>query len=271
MRDYLSQLKETLQTLCSANPFPQTQIFSSSNYLLPYGGHMALMKLASETDVHVFIRAGNMKWPVITAPRALNVQSAPRIQIRESWQKNFPLPRSRHQRPPHPLKPGASGVSTALHCSSPVATPAIPPWHLHMSRSIWNAPKLPTRLEIAGEGDKIPRPNCDFQSRKLNHAFLVDELVVLCNVELFPFQRLFSSRRSQLAAFLHLRQLAIEIWVHWECDAYYEASTVVDAIVGLCNELRDRIELGVKVALCRARPYGIETFEFRKEIDISWM
>lgn len=75
----------------------------------------------------------------------------------------------------------------------------------------------------------------------------------------------------EVLAFPRLRQVQIDIWIDRGCDAYLEGMTDVKAIVGLCNELRDRIRAGLKVRLCRAWPCDFDKFEFLEYVDISWM
>ena len=54
--DYLKQHKETLDLLHSVYPSPQPQVFHSSHYVQTHGEDVAKTKLASETDIHLFMR-----------------------------------------------------------------------------------------------------------------------------------------------------------------------------------------------------------------------
>ena len=87
--------------------------------------------------------------------------------------------------------------------------------------------------------------------------------------------RKFKRELAQLHAFPRLRQVELEIWISLESDAYHEGMTVVAAIAGLCNELRDRIKSGLKsglkVTLRRDWQYDCNNFRLLEDMDISWM
>ena len=76
---------------------------------------------------------------------------------------------------------------------------------------------------------------------------------------------------AQLHAFPHLRHVELEIYVHRDCDAYFEGMIVVESILEPCKELRARIGSGLKIMLCRAPPFDDDRFEYLEEMDISWM
>lgn len=76
---------------------------------------------------------------------------------------------------------------------------------------------------------------------------------------------------SQLCHLSHLRQVKLAIWIPQECDAYFEAMTVVESISDACKKLSERLGAGLTVTLPRAWPYDVFEFEYIDELDISWM
>ena len=75
--DYLKQHKETLDLLYSVYPSPQPQVFPSSHYVQTHGEEVAKKKLASETDVHVFMRE-TMERPMTNIKQHLQALAAVR-------------------------------------------------------------------------------------------------------------------------------------------------------------------------------------------------
>lgn len=75
----------------------------------------------------------------------------------------------------------------------------------------------------------------------------------------------------QLSQFPHLRQVHLDISIPQECDAHFEAMTLLESIYDACKKLQGRIGAGLKVTLAWAWPYDAGEFEFIEEYDISWM
>ena len=75
----------------------------------------------------------------------------------------------------------------------------------------------------------------------------------------------------QLDHFRHLRQVELAISIPQECDAYFEAMTVIVSISEACKKLKARIGTGLKVTLRSVWLYNVGRFNYIDEYDVSWM
>lgn len=80
-----------------------------------------------------------------------------------------------------------------------------------------------------------------------------------------------TQKLPQLDDFRHLRKVELAISIPQECDAYFEAVTVIVSISEACKKLKARIGTGLKVTLPRIGPYDVGRSKYIDEYDVSWM